>query len=586
MSFSQSLYYYQRRPTREVVVGNPEEGGVIIGADQPVVVQSMLTSKTADTESCVREILELEQVGCQLVRLTAPTLKDAQNLGVIVERLRAQGSKVPLVADIHFIPEAAIEAARWVEKIRINPGNYADSASWDPQMSTPEMYEAALKRVEEKFLPLLEICKKLGRAMRIGSNHGSLSQRIMGRYGDTPLGMVEAALEYARIARKHGFHNFLFSMKASSPKVTIAAYRLLAQKLSQEGPDCNYPFHLGVTEAGQGADGRIKSAVGIGALLVDGLGETIRVSLSEDSVHEIPVCRSLLSSMPEIFSGDPAPELPPAWNPFSYERRPSEEILYGGIPLGGMQPVRVLVTPEQSEGADRKLLAQKRAYCEADYSLHSCVEIEVSESLPVIAPGKLVTIADGTSVPVVFAFRWLAAALKAAGLKNPILLKDTFKPEEGDRPGKLVLKSSALLGSLLCDGIGDCVLVRREKNPTEAVMLAWNILQASGSRSFKTEYISCPSCGRTLFDIQKVIARISERTSHLSSVKIGIMGCIVNGPGEMADADFGYVGGAPGKITLYVGKTPVKRNIPEEEAVDALVELIKEHGRWEEPPSS
>ncbi|HQC42589.1 MAG TPA: (E)-4-hydroxy-3-methylbut-2-enyl-diphosphate synthase [Verrucomicrobiota bacterium] len=586
MSFSQSLYFYQRRPTREVVVGIPGEGGVIIGADQPVVVQSMLTSKTADTESCVREILELEQAGCQLVRLTAPTLKDAQNLGVIVERLRSRGSKVPLVADIHFIPEAAIEAARWVEKIRINPGNYADSANWDMQASTPEMYEAALKRVEEKFLPLLEICKKLGRAMRIGSNHGSLSQRIMSRYGDTPLGMVEAALEYARIARKHGFHNFLFSMKASSPKVTIAAYRLLAQKLSQEGPDCNYPFHLGVTEAGQGADGRIKSAVGIGALLVDGLGETIRVSLSEDSVHEIPVCRSLLSSMPEIFSGEPAPELPPAWNPYSYERRPSEEILYGGIPLGGMQPVRVLVTPEQREGADRNLLAQKRAYCEADYLPQNCVEIEVSESLPEIAPGKPVTIADGSSVPVVFAFRWLAAALKEVGLKNPILLKDTFKPEESDRPGKLILKSSVLLGSLLCDGIGDCVLVRREKNPTEAVMLAWNILQASGSRTFKTEYISCPSCGRTLFDIQKVIARISERTGHLSSLKIGIMGCIVNGPGEMADADFGYVGGAPGKITLYVGKTPVKRNIPEEEAVDALVELIKEHGRWEEPPVS
>jgi (E)-4-hydroxy-3-methylbut-2-enyl-diphosphate synthase len=586
MSFSQSLYFYQRRPTREVVVGIPGEGGVIIGADQPVVVQSMLTSKTKDTDHCVSEILELEQAGCQLVRLTAPTLKDAQNLGVIVERLRARGSKVPLVADIHFVPEAAIEAARWVEKIRINPGNYADSANWDMQASTPEMYEAALKRVEEKFLPLLEICKKLGRAMRIGSNHGSLSQRIMSRYGDTPLGMVEAALEYARIARKHGFHNFLFSMKASSPKVTIEAYRLLAQKLSQEGPDCNYPFHLGVTEAGLGADGRIKSAVGIGALLVDGLGETIRVSLSEDSVHEIPVCRSLLSSMPEIFSGDPAPELPPAWNPYSYERRPSEEILYGGILLGGMQPVRVLVTPEQNERADRKLLAKKRVFCEAEYSPHSCVEVEVSKSLPVIVPGKLVTIADGSSVPVVFAFRWLAAALKAAGLKNPILLKDTFKPEESDRAEKTVLKSATLLGSLLCDGIGDSVLVRREKNPTEAVLLAWNILQASGSRSFKTEYISCPSCGRTLFDIQKVIARISERTSHLSSVKIGIMGCIVNGPGEMADADFGYVGGAPGKITLYVGKTPVERNIPEEEAVDALVELIKKHGRWEEPPAS
>ena len=585
MFYNHSLYFYQRRPTREVVVGSPGEGGIIIGADQPVVVQSMLTSKTGDTESCVRETLELEKAGCQLVRLAVPTLKEARNLQLIAEQLRSQGSRVPLVADIHFIPEAALEAARWVEKIRINPGNFADSGNWDPESSTPEMYEAALERIEEKFLPLLELCKKLGRAMRIGSNHGSLSQRILGRYGDTPLGMAEAALEYARIARKHQYHNFLFSMKASSPKVTIEAYRLLAQKLSEEASDCNYPFHLGVTEAGVGADGRIKSAVGIGALLGDGLGETIRVSLSKDSTHEIPVCRELLSSMPEIFSGDMAPELPAAWDPYSYERRQSEELLYDGMALGAMQPVRVLVTAEQAAQADRKALARKRAYCEAEYSPGTCVEVEVCPELPEIPAGRLVTIADGCGVPVVYAFRWLASALKAAGLRNPILLKDTFKPEERDLAEKEVLKSATLLGSLLCDGIGDALLVRRPKNPTEAVMLAWNILQASGSRSFKTEYISCPSCGRTLFDIQKVIARISERTSHLSSVKIGIMGCIVNGPGEMADADFGYVGGAPGKITLYVGKTPVERNIPEEDAVDALVALIKRHGRWEEPPS-
>lgn len=585
MKYCEDLYGFARRVTREVVVGTLGKGGVVIGGKHPVVVQSMLTSKTSDTQGCVEQTLELARVGCQLVRLTAPTVKDAENLGRIVEILRSKGCWVPLVADIHFTPEAALEAARWVEKVRINPGNFADSKTFDSTTATDAEYAAALERVEEKLIPLLELCKKLGRALRIGSNHGSLSSRIMTRYGDTPLGMVESALEYARIARKHGFHQFVFSMKASSPKVTIEAYRLLAAKLAAEGPDWNYPFHLGVTEAGLGTDGRIKSAIGIGTLLGDGIGETLRVSLSEDSTHEVPVCHELVGSIPEIFSGSQvACEEVPAWDPYSYARRESREILYQNLPVGGLQPIRVFATVEQIARADRELLAKKKASFEAEYT-PQVVQVRVGSPLVPLPEETLVTIADGSAEPVVYAFRWLASALKKAGLKNPILLKDTFNP----RTESLVspqLKASTLLGSLLCDGIGDAVLVRREPQATDALLLAWNILQASGSRSFKTEYISCPSCGRTLFDIQKVIAKISERTSHLNSVKIGIMGCIVNGPGEMADADFGYVGGAPGKITLYVGKKPLKRNIPEDEAVDALVELIKEHGRWVEPPQA
>lgn len=583
MNYCASLYSFQRRITREVVVGAPGQGGIIIGGNHPIVIQSMLTSKTSDTEACVKETLKLAAAGCQLVRLTAPTVKDAENLKNIAKQLHAKKCYVPLVADIHFRPEAAIEAAKWVEKIRINPGNFADNRSADN--FTEEEYLQALMHVEEKFLPLLDLCKKLNRAIRIGSNHGSLSQRIMSRYGDTPLGMVESAMEYARIAHKHKFHNIVFSMKSSSPKVTIEAYRLLAARLTEEGPDWNYPFHLGVTEAGLGTDGRIKSSVGIGTLLGDGMGDTIRVSLSEDSTHELPVCRDLIQTIPSVFSGGRGrkiTELPASWDPYSYSRRESLEISYYDIKMGKQQPIRVLATTDQAIQADMSKLAQNHASCEEVYTPEDVIQLNVGEPLPTLVPQVLVTIADETSEPVVAAFRWLAAAMQAAGYKNPILLKDTFNPQKKEKfPPQIA--SSALLGSLLCDGIGDAILVRREPNATEAILLAWNILQAAGARTFRTEYISCPSCGRTLFDIQTVIAKIKARTQHLPNIKIGIMGCIVNGPGEMADADFGYVGGAPGKINLYVGKTPVQKGIPEEEAVEALIQLIKDHGRWVEP---
>ena len=587
MSYCRSLYSYSRRNTREVTVGTPGKGGVIIGGKHPIVIQSMLTCHTSDTEACVQQTLELAKVGCQLVRLTTPTIKDAENLQHIVAKLRAQNCDIPLVADIHFTPNAAYEAAKWVEKIRINPGNFADGKRPDMQDCSDDEYQAALDKIEQKFAPLLDICKKLNRAIRIGSNHGSLSDRIIARYGDTPMGMVESALEYARIARKYDFHNIVFSMKASSPKVTIEAYRLLATRLEEEGSDWNYPFHLGVTEAGLGTDGRIKSAIGIGTLLGDGLGDTLRVSLSEDSVYEIPVCRDLLNSVSEVFparSSDPVKSIEPSWDPYSFSRRASSEtnLIGSNISCGALQPIRVFASSEQIKQVDTTLLSQKKALFEAEYPSKQIIEVSPFGELPSNIPtDALVTITDGSQAPVVSAFRWLCSKMKSEGFVNPILLKDTFTPQSASK--QPLLKSSAILGSLLCDGIGDAVLVRRAPNATSSILTAWNILQATGARSFKTEYISCPSCGRTLFNIQKVIAEISKRTSHLNSVKIGIMGCIVNGPGEMADADFGYVGGAPGKITLYVGKQPVKKNIPTEEAVDTLIELIKEHGRWVDP---
>ena len=587
MSYCRSLYSYSRRNTREVTVGTPGKGGVIIGGKHPIVIQSMLTCHTSDTEACVQQTLELAKVGCQLVRLTTPTIKDAENLQHIVAKLRAQNCDIPLVADIHFTPNAAYEAAKWVEKIRINPGNFAEGKRPDMQDCSDDEYQAALDKIEQKFAPLLDICKKLNRAIRIGSNHGSLSDRIMARYGDTPMGMVESALEYARIARKYDFHNIVFSMKASSPKVTIEAYRLLATRLEEEGSDWNYPFHLGVTEAGLGTDGRIKSAIGIGTLLGDGLGDTLRVSLSEDSIYEIPVCRDLLNSVSEVFparSSDPVKSIEPSWDPYSFSRRASSETNLTGsnISCGALQPIRIFASSEQIKQVDTTLLSQKKALFEAEYPSKQIIEVSPFGELPSNIPADaLVTITDGSQTPVVSAFRWLCSKMKSEGFVNPILLKDTFTPQSASK--QPLLKSSAILGSLLCDGIGDAVLVRRAPDATSSILTAWNILQAAGARSFKTEYISCPSCGRTLFNIQKVIAEISKRTSHLNSVKIGIMGCIVNGPGEMADADFGYVGGAPGKITLYVGKQPVKKNIPTEEAVDTLIELIKEHGRWVDP---
>jgi (E)-4-hydroxy-3-methylbut-2-enyl-diphosphate synthase len=603
MRYCESPYFYQRHKTREVVIGDPKNGGVVIGGDQPVVVQSMLTCDTMDTAECVRQTLELVEVGCQLVRITAPTVKDAANLQNIVRELRAQNCLVPIVADIHFKPEAAMEAVKWVEVVRVNPGNYADKKKFAVKEYTDAEYAAELKRIEEAFTPLVRECLRLKRALRIGTNHGSLSDRIMNRYGDTPLGMVESALEFARICRKHNFHNFKFSMKSSNPKVMIECYRLLVARLDQEGPDWNYPIHLGVTEAGEGEDGRIKSAIGIGSLLCDGLGDTIRVSLTEDSPREIEVCRDLLAQIPKLTNSEfriPNSEFP--FDPFHFERRETPEIeIADGVVCGGEQTIRVVVTRATWEKVARKIRPNDDVKPEAIYEDLNIAEIDPAQDFEINCETQLVTVKDGVNLPAITAFRLLAAKLKRLGRNNPILLKDcinfsdaSFSLPSGERvakPGEgfplepkiALLHASVVIGSLLADGIGDAILVRGETGGGQSLRLAYNILQAAGCRSFKTDYVACPSCGRTLFNLQTVTARIKTRTEHLKGVKIAIMGCIVNGPGEMADADFGYVGGAPGKINLYVGKQAIKFNIPEAEAVDRLMDLIKEHGKWVEP---
>jgi (E)-4-hydroxy-3-methylbut-2-enyl-diphosphate synthase len=503
--------------------------------------------------------------------------------------LLSRGCDVPIVADIHFKPEAAMEAARWVEKVRINPGNYADSKKFAIKEYNDEQYSAELERIRDRFAPLVRLSRERGISLRIGTNHGSLSDRIMNRYGDTPLGMVESALEFARIARDLQFHDFIFSMKASNPKVMIAAYRLLVSRLIEAGPDWNYPVHLGVTEAGDGEDGRIKSAIGIGSLLADGIGDTVRVSLTEDSVHEIPVAQALVAeynrrSQDESKVDQPDRSLP--FDPFTYQRRPSLPIEVNGMGLGGEETFRVVVRQQTFESVAHKLNKMGDFQPEIVLETSNLATIDPTDSTAIeelnSSPQvRFVTIRDNIDLPVITAYRLLATALDA---RHPILLKDTFAPSsDHDREFlQTLLESATNLGALLCDGIGDAILVQGEAAPGQSLRLAYNILQAAGARIFKTDYVACPSCGRTLFDLQTTTARIRTATNHLKGVKIAIMGCIVNGPGEMADADFGYVGGAPGKINLYVGKKAVKFNIPEIEAVDRLVDLIREHGRWVE----
>jgi len=571
-------FYPERRCSREVQVGK-----VVIGGAHPVRVQSMITCDTMDTAASVAESRELAEAGCEIVRITAPTVKDARNLEAIRDGLRAIGCDVPLVADIHFKPEAALESAKWVDKVRVNPGNYADSKKFAVREYTDEQYTAEIGRIRDKFAPLVKLCQERGIAMRIGTNHGSLSDRIMNRYGDTPLGMVESALEFARIAREMDYHNFVFSMKASNPKVMIAAYRLLVARLAAEGPDWNYPIHLGVTEAGDGEDGRIKSAVGIGSLLADGIGDTIRVSLTEDSVHEIPVAKDLAALFAGRCEGWTG-EAQLSFDPFAYARRETDKLAINSVPLGGDEVPRVVATRKHYDAVAHKLGALGDFQPELVYEELPIVEIDPRDAAAVAQLNAqpdpcLVTVKDKIDLQVIAAFRLLAAKIEA---RHPILLKDSLDPQpDAQTPFvRTLLGASARLGSLLCDGIGDAVLLRTEDAPGQTLRLSYNILQAVGARIFKTDYVACPSCGRTLFNLQETTARIKAATQHLKGVKIAIMGCIVNGPGEMADADFGYVGGAPDKVNLYVGKKAVKFNIPEIEAVDRLVDLIKEHGRW------
>lgn len=635
MSYCESPYFYQRRKTREIVIGDPANGGVVMGGDNPVVKQSMITCDTMDTALSVKQTLELVAVGCQIVRITAPTVKDAANLQNIVAELRKLGCQVPIVADIHFKPEAAMEAVKWVEVVRVNPGNYADTKKFAIKEYNDEQYAAELKRIEEKFAPLVIEAKKLKRCIRIGTNHGSLSDRIMNRFGDTPLGMVESALEFAHIARKHDFHNFKFSMKSSNPKVMIECYRLLVARLNEldeqefnpqsaiyNPQSWNYPIHLGVTEAGEGEDGRIKSAIGIGSLLCDGLGDTIRVSLTEDSPRELEVCADLLAQIPLLSNSKvKISEAGFPFDPFHFEKRETPEIeLNENVKCGGEQLIRVVVTRATWDKVAPKIRPKDDVKPEAVYEDLNIAELDPTQEFEINCETQLVTVKDGVNLPAITAFRLLAAKLKALGRNNPILLKDclefgesragvspalralqreqsdgktapTSSARAGETPALLyplepkiaLLRASVVIGALLADGIGDAILVRGEAGGGQSLRLAYNILQAAGCRSFKTDYVACPSCGRTLFNLQTVTARIKARTEHLKGVKIAIMGCIVNGPGEMADADFGYVGGAPNKINLYVGKTPIKFNIPEAEAVERLVDLIKEHNKWVEP---
>jgi (E)-4-hydroxy-3-methylbut-2-enyl-diphosphate synthase len=587
--------HYHRRTTREVNVGN-----VGIGGDNPIRVQSMITCDTMDTEASIQQTIELADAGCEIVRITAPTVKDARNLEHIVRGLRERGCKVPIVADIHFKPEAAMEAAKWVEKVRINPGNYADSKKFVIREYTDEQYAAELARIRERFSPLVDLCKKRGIAMRIGTNHGSLSDRILNRYGDTPLGMVESALEFARIARELDYHDFIFSMKASNPKIMIAAYRLLVARLNELGPDWNYPLHLGVTEAGEGEDARIKSAIGIGSLLADGIGDTIRVSLTEDSPHEIPVAKALIDNIQKTSNAQHATaNVELSFDPFSYQRRPTETIGLAGIgdpaqfvKLGDQELIRVIVRAANFDKIAHKVDKMGDYKPEIVYEKANVFDIDPRDDAAIAKintepSAQFVTVSDDVDLAVIPAVRLLASKLQP---RHPILLKDVLpnrKAETANRKDsdflEMLLTASTNIGSLLCDGIGDAILVQGEEAPGQSLRLSYNILQAAGSRIFKTDYVACPSCGRTLFNLQTTTAKIKEATSHLKGVKIAIMGCIVNGPGEMADADFGYVGGAPGKVNLYVGKTAVKFNIPEAEAVDRLKDLIREHGKWTEP---
>jgi (E)-4-hydroxy-3-methylbut-2-enyl-diphosphate synthase len=674
MNYCSNPFFWQRRITREVKVGD-----VGVGGKNPIRVQTMLISDTMNTEACVSEAIPIIDAGCEILRITAPSINDAKNLKNIVGELRTHGYHTPIVADIHFVPAAAMEAAQWCEKVRVNPGNYADRKKFATREYSDDQYAEELERLEEAFTPLVLKCKELGRAIRIGTNHGSLSDRIMNRYGDTPLGMVESALEFVRICRRSNYHDIILSMKASNPKVMIEAYRLLVARMDQEGADWHYPLHLGVTEAGEGEDGRIKSAIGIGALLEDGIGDTVRVSLTEDSVHEIPVCQELVGKYNALWEQQRKDELPPRpvinvvekRDPFTYTRRPTPEYFIGELRLrlGKDHPQRVeLPVPLTARIGDiqRITTAEPDTFAEilqfhvktmADIGriaalkpelrkrhIHTPVAVkldsaevalpvtDVAEKINVPYNGKedvtalltdaaeltvqfdvagespeqfvnhcatlagvlnlfpknqiILAVGHAEGLDVIAAYRILAATLDRRGLNLPILIRDRVSSQRAHHVRQTALiAASTHIGALICDGIGDAVEVTGEDNLLKSVKLAYNILQAAGARIFKTDYVACPSCGRTLFDLQTVTARIKSRTSHLKGVKIAIMGCIVNGPGEMADADFGYVGTAPGKISLWVGKTQVKQHIPEDQAVDELIALIKDHGKWIDPPA-
>lgn len=547
----------RRRASRPVRVG-----GVVVGGDAPIRLQSMTTAAPQDVEGTVAECERLAAVGCEIARISTPKVPDAALLKVVKERLAAKGIETPIVADIHFVPAAAMEAAKWADKVRINPGNFADHKAGQTFDFTDAMYAKEIERIREKVTPLYRLCKERGISVRIGTNHGSLSDRIMCRYGDTPEGMVESAMEYLRIARELDFHDIILSMKASNPRVMVQAYRLLVLAMDAEGMD--YPLHLGVTEAGEGEDGRIKSAVGIGALLADGIGDTIRVSLAEPPEDEIPVCRDLVSLF--RFDGTECAAIKPL--------TPRRTTVAFGI-VGGANPVRI--------AGDYEAGASAEIPCELDpASLGSLVTVEqvadwTPEGLPA-APIYRLLIHDPAS-----AVHFIRRVVAAVGDK-PIVL--SYRPS-GSAPVELAV--AVALGVPLIEGHGDAVEVLADAEgrltPAERHNLAISVLQNSLTRISRVSIIACPSCGRTLFDLPEVTQIVKKHFSHLKGVKIAVMGCIVNGPGEMADADFGFVGGAPGKINLYKGYECVEKGIPIQEAYGAMRELIKRYGMWVEPPA-
>jgi (E)-4-hydroxy-3-methylbut-2-enyl-diphosphate synthase len=652
LKYCPDLFAFRRRKTRVVMVGK-----VGVGGDNPIRVQSMTTTDTLDVPATIKQSIKMIEAGCEIVRITAPTVNDARALGGIKEGLIKAGfGDTPLVADIHFSPAAAMEAADFVEKVRINPGNFVDTKRFAVIEYTDAEYSDELRRIEEKFSPLVLKLKKLKRAIRIGTNHGSLSDRIMNRYGDSPAGMVESSLEFVRICEKHDYRDIIISMKSSNPKVMIEAYRLLAARMTELGMD--YPFHLGVTEAGGGEDGRIKSAIGIGSLMADGIGDTIRVSLTEDPELEVPVCFELAKPYQKR-ADEPAKKeqsgLAHCADFYSYTRRKARLFKFGPFGVGGSQLVRTFGQVSGAEAPETLLETLEAQLKQAKSIDPEVIVFEISSQADI---DKLAAVREklagetsrlaflarvaGTealalaALPHADVLGWhgeptpnILKALKAAG--KPVLVsaadaaaavradyaarefgvlaaltivgEDTVKllPEyrllaaqAGNSPIHItvpaveedeerVLRASVLIGSLLCDGVGDSVEIRCSLPLPRQLELIYNILQGAGVRVVKTEYISCPSCGRTLFDLQSTTERIKTQTGHLKGVRIAIMGCIVNGPGEMADADFGYVGGAPGKINLYVGKDCVQKGIPTETADQALVDLIKTHGKWVEP---
>lgn len=662
--YCQSLTEYKRLPTREVKVGN-----LLIGNGHPIRIQTMTTADTMDTDATVAECIRCIEAGAELVRITAPSKKEAEHLAVIKQILKEKGYGTPLVADIHFTPNAAEIAAKIVEKVRVNPGNYVDKKKFDFIEYTDEAYAAEIERIRARFTPLVKICKEHGTAMRIGTNHGSLSDRIMSRYGDTPIGMVESAMEFLRIARDEDYHQIILSMKSSNPQVMVQAYRLLVQKMMEEFGEC-YPLHLGVTEAGDGEDGRIKSAIGIGTLLEDGIGDTIRVSLTEDPEFEIPVCRDIVKRYLNRTGHTPIEPLTEAeqnalpYNPFAYKKRVSAET--GNI--GGEQ-VPVVVADYLNEpnvsatdlaaigykydahtdkwnigdaAADYiytgdKILdfnlpgtlrvicdfavweqvSDRSKYCPLfstkEYLAHTktveglhFVHVDAAANWSLLMQLlKKVANADSVVLSIsssnehsMASVRRFVVELLHHRIDCPIILRADNKDKTVDEQ---LIDFATNAGGLLLEGFGDGIWLWNHMHEVENIKVSgrtylpvtnnhhylnntsFSILQATRTRISKTEYISCPSCGRTLFDLQETTAMIRNATNHLKGVKIAVMGCIVNGPGEMADADFGYVGSGPGKITLYKNKDVVKRNVPSEIAVNELIQILKDNEVWIEP---